>query len=49
MLQNHNGTASAAQNGASVIIPGRVSVLTISNHQSDSKCTPAKSGIAAVS
>jgi len=33
----HNGTAGAAQNGGSNIIPGRVSVLTISNpQQSDS-------------
>ena len=29
----HNGTAGAAQNGGSVPIPGRVSVLTISNPQ----------------
>jgi len=33
----HNGTAGAEQNGAIITIPGRVSVLTISNpQQSDS-------------
>ena len=36
-ISYHNGRADAAQNGGSVIIPGRVSVLTISNsQQSDS-------------
>ena len=36
-ISYHNGTADAAQNGGNAIIPGRVSVLTISNpQQSDS-------------
>ena len=32
-ISYHNGTAHAAQNGGNIFIPGRVSVLTISNPQ----------------